>query len=34
VLSRVIGCERDYGVSERKLPVDGGLLVGGGSMDR
>jgi hypothetical protein len=34
VLSGVIGCIGDYGVSERRLPVVGGLPVGGGSVDR
>jgi hypothetical protein len=30
----VIGCIKDYGFSERRLPVDGGFSVGGDSMDR
>jgi hypothetical protein len=34
VLSGVIGCVRDDGVRECRFSVDGGLPVGGGSMNQ
>ena len=34
MLIGVVGSIRDYGVSERWLPVDGRFPVGGGFMDR